>query len=78
MLFGHWGMLNQNLDFRTRDQSQFIHQKIKIEIPKKVTTSSSGERNLYFLFLSMVYLYLNTDSSFLHEFAFLWTQANLD
>ena len=67
-------MMNQNLDFRTHDQSQTIQQKINLEIPKQV----SGERNLYFLFLSLVYLYLNSDSSFLHEFAFLWTQANLD
>ncbi len=71
-------MMNQNLDYRIRDQSQVIAQKIKLEIPKTVSTKSSGERNLYFLFLGMVYLYLNSDSSFLHEFAYLWTQANLD
>ena len=71
-------MMNQNLDYRISDQSQVIPQKIKLEIPKKVTTITSGERNLHFLFLGMVYLYLNSDSSFLHEFAFLWTQANLD
>ncbi len=71
-------MMNQNLDYRIRDQSQAIHQKIKFEIPKKISTKTSGERNLHFLFLSMVYLYLNSDSSFLHEFAFLWTQAKLD
>ena len=71
-------MMNQNLYYRIRDQSQVIPQKIKLEFPKTVSTKSSGERNLYFLFLDMVYLYLNSDSSFLHEFAFLWTQANLD
>jgi len=70
--------MNQNLDYRISDQSQEIQQKIKFEIPKKVHTKTSGEKNLYFLFLSMVYLYLNSDSSFLHEFAFLWTQAKLD
>jgi len=70
--------MNQNLDYTLRDQSQVIPQKIKLEIPKTVSAKSSGERNLYFLFLGMVYLYLNTDSSFLGEFAFLWTQANLD
>lgn len=71
-------MMNQNLDYRIRDQSQVIPQKIKLEFPKTVSTKSFRERNLYFLFLGMVYLYLNSDSSFLHEFAFLWTQANLD
>jgi len=71
-------MMNQNLDYRIRDQYQAITQKIKLEIPKTVSAKSSGERNLYFLFLGMVYLYLNSDSSFLREFAFLGTQANLD
>ncbi len=71
-------MMNQNLDYRIRDQSQVIPQKIKLEFRKTASTKSSGERNLYFLFLGMVYLYLNSESSFLHEFAFLWTQANLD
>ena len=70
--------MNQNLDFRTSDQSQVIQQKTKFQIPKQMSTKASGERNLYFLFLGMVYLYLNSDSSFLHEFAFLWTQSNLD
>jgi len=70
--------MNLNLDYRIRDQYQVIPQKIKLEIPKTVYAKSSGERNLYFLFLGMVYLYLNSDSSFLREFAFLWTQANLD
>ncbi len=71
-------MMNQNLDYRIRDQYQVISQKIKLEIPKTVSAKTSGERNLYFLFLGMVYLCLNSDSSFLREFAFLWTQANLD
>jgi len=57
-------MMNQNLDYTLRDHSQVIPQKIKLEIPKTVSAKSSGERNLYFLFLGMVYLYLNTDSSF--------------
>lgn len=70
--------MDQKFDYRIRDQSQETQQKIKFHIPKKVFTKTPGERNLYFLFLSMVYLYLNSDSSFLHEFAFLWTQANLD
>jgi len=70
--------MNQNLDYRFRDQYKVIPQKIKLEIPKTVSAKSSGERNLYFLFLGMVYIYLNSDSSFLREFAFLWTQANLD
>ena len=72
------GMMNQNLDYRHSDQYQVIQQKIKLKIPKTASAKTSGERNLYFLFLSMVYLYLNSDSSFLHEFAYLWTQANLD
>jgi hypothetical protein len=72
------GMMNQNFDFRHRDEYQVIQQKIKLKIPKTTYTKTSGERNHYFLFLSMVYLYLNSDSSFLHEFAFLWTQAKLD
>ena len=71
-------MMNQNLDYIHSDQYQVIQQKIKLKIPKTVSTKASGERNLYFLFLGMVYLYLNSDSSFLREFAFLWTQANLD
>ena len=71
-------MMNQNLDYRIRDQSQVIPQKMKLEIPKTTSGKTSGEGNLYFLFIGMVYLYLNSDSSFLHEFAFLWTQANLD
>ena len=71
-------MMNQNLDFIIHDQSQIIQQKIKLKIPQTASSKTFGERNLYFLFLSMVYLYLNSDSAFLHEFAFLWTHANLD
>jgi len=57
-------MMNQNLDYRIRDQYQAITQKIKLEIPKTLSAKSSGERNLYFLFLGMVYLYLNSDRHF--------------
>ena len=71
-------MMNQNLDFKIRDQSQTVQQESNFEIPKQVSTNITGERNLHYLFLGLVYLYLNSDSSFLHEFAFLWTHANLD
>ncbi len=34
--------------------------------------------NLYFLFIGLIYLELNSDSKFLNEFAFVWTKAELE
>ncbi len=34
--------------------------------------------NLYFFFTGMVYLLLKSDSKFLHEFSYLWTEAILE
>jgi len=35
----------------------------------------SEKTNLYFFFIGMVYLLLNSDSKYLYEFAFLLTQT---
>ncbi len=34
--------------------------------------------NLYFFFIGMVYLLLKSDSKFLHEFSYLWTDQKLE
>ena len=44
----------------------------------KTIEKEKEKPNLYFLFLGLVYLELNSDSKFLNEFAYVWTKAKLE
>ncbi len=51
---------------------------ILVEITKTNEEENETEKlNLYYLFMARIYLELHTDSKFLHEFAYLWTEARL-
>lgn len=66
----------QRLELPLESRRLAISRKIKKESKtQKNWFESTGE---YYLFIARVYLLLNVDPKFLREFAFVWTNANLE
>jgi len=59
----------------TITQRRAAARKAAITIEKEKETEKP---NLYFLFIGMIYLELNSDSKFLHEYAYVWAKARLE
>jgi len=68
--------MKQNLGFKLYDDSIILAPN-RTQVEYSENKSSAEPKNLYYLFTSMVYLMLKSDSNFLYEFLFIWTIADL-
>ena len=67
----------QRIELPLESRRLALTRRIKKQKSKTLENEfeSTGE---YFLFIARVYLLLNIDSKFLPEFAYIWTNANLE
>jgi len=67
--------MKKNLEYKLRKDS-IIFAPNRTQVEYSENKVSVEPKNLYYLYTSMIYLMLKSDSNFLYEFSFLCTNAD--